>query len=323
MNPETRGILPKPGPALLRYLAWVLAIPALQLGLRAGTVFLGPVADATLIEASPTNSLGGAVFFNAGTTQNYTRNHALLRFDPAAAIPSGATVTRATLTLNLTRRPRDGFHQSVMGLFPMLRSWGEGTTPPKLPDTSPGTGGPAAMGDATWTHRFFGTDLAWDAPGGAPGIDFVETASSSTIFYGLEDSPYTLESTASLVADVQRWLDQPGSNFGWMLKPIGEDLNFTARQFASRESDGGPTLVIEFTDPPAAPSLTVFRRADGSLEVSFHAESRQSYRIESSPRLTAPDWKTLAVVPASPEPVDRSIPVTPDAIGAFLRLALE
>lgn len=305
----------------MRKLAGVLATLSILADIQAGTVLLGPAADATLIEASPTNSLGGAIFFNAGTTQNYTRNRALLRFDPGAAIPPGATITRASLTLNLTRRPRDGFHQSVMGLFRMLRSWGEGTTPPKLPDTSPGTGGPAAVGDATWTDPFFGTDLAWGAPGGAAGTDFVEIESSSTIFYGLEDSPYTLESTAALVADVQRWLDEPGSNFGWMLKPIGEDLNFTARQFASRESDGGPTLVIEFTAPPAAPSLSAVRRTDGSVDVSFQSEPNHSYRIEATSQLTVADWKTLMVVPAAPESTVRTITATPDSRGAFLRLA--
>jgi hypothetical protein len=54
-----------------------------------------------------------------------------------------------------------------------------------------------------------------------------------------------------LVADVQLWLDQPGSNFGWMLLCQSEGTAFSARRFGSRENPfTTPALAIEFLLPP-------------------------------------------------------------------------
>ncbi|MGH7613747.1 MAG: hypothetical protein ACREMW_06870 [Gemmatimonadales bacterium] len=55
-------------------------------------------------------------------------------------------------------------------------------------------------------------------------------------------------STAQLVADVQGWLADPASNFGWIL--IGdESATATAKQFDSRESAASirPELRVFFT----------------------------------------------------------------------------
>lgn len=223
----------------------------------ADTAILTPVADATLIETEPNNSSGGAEFFNAGTTQNVTKNRALLRFDVASQLPEGAVITSASLKLEVTRQPVDGFEASPFSLHRVLRDWGEGTT---VPMNNPGgLGAPAASGDATWFHRF-AFDQPWRAPGGEAEVDYLSLSSGAIIMYGTVDSPYTFESTSESVADVQFWLDNPASNFGWMLMTDFEDVPFTARRFASREDPlgRGPTLTIEYTIVPEPGTVALF-----------------------------------------------------------------
>jgi hypothetical protein len=213
----------------------------------ADTMTLTPSADATLFQVNPNNSAGGDVFFNAGTTQNRTRNRALLRFDIGSVIPAGAQITGATLEVEVIRRPVDGFEASLFGLHRVLRPWGEGTT--IVEDNAGGLGAPAMPGDATWAHRFAFTE-PWAAPGGAPGIDYKAEFSGSTFLFDVD--LYQFESTLDMTADLQYWLDNPTNNFGWMLMTESEELPFTARRFASREdpNGGGPRLIVDFTIVP-------------------------------------------------------------------------
>jgi hypothetical protein len=74
------------------------------------------------------------------------------------------------------------------------------------------------------------------------------------------ESGSNASSTAGMVADVQQWLDQPASNFGWVI--IGnESGSATSKRFDSREIlDGNtPGLVVRFTPaPPAGSCCTGF-----------------------------------------------------------------
>jgi len=72
---------------------------SLTFPLRADLAVLVPVADTTLIEEAPINNSGGVPFVNAGTTQNFTRNRGLFRFDLRSGIPAGASVTSAEATV--------------------------------------------------------------------------------------------------------------------------------------------------------------------------------------------------------------------------------
>ncbi|MCL4209692.1 MAG: hypothetical protein KJZ68_03420, partial [Phycisphaerales bacterium] len=104
-------------------------------------------------------------------------------------------------------------------------------------------------GDATWLHRFHDT-VFWTQPGG----DYVAAASASRVVGGL--GAYVWGSTPAMVADVQAWLDNPGSNFGWIV--IGdESTTTTAKRFDSREHPtqaNRPRLTIDYL-----PAARVFR----------------------------------------------------------------
>ena len=141
----------------------------------------------------------------------------------------------------------------TMSLQRVLTDWGEGTSNAgngNQPEAGGGGGALAATDDATWIHTFFDTSV-WTSPGG----DFSGTISASQEVAGF--GSYTWGPTADMRADVQSWLDQPESNFGWIL--IGDEASrVTAKRFDSRESSVSvrPLLTVDFTTGGATPTPT-------------------------------------------------------------------
>ena len=169
---------------------------------------------------------------------------AVMAFDIASAVPAGATITNVELRLNVSASLLD--NQSLE-LHRLVTDWGEAGSN-ALGEEGPGDG--AHPGDATWLHTFF-ADSFWTNPGG----DFDATISASTIV-GAASGYYTW-SSAQMVAEAQSWLDNPDSNFGWILMG-GEDVEQSAKRFDTREhSDPSkrPTLIITYVPAPGALAL--------------------------------------------------------------------
>src|SRR5436190_3400612 len=93
---------------------------ALLLRIRAESVILTPVADTTLIETEPGNNLGGAAIVNSGTTQNFTRNRGLFRFDISGQIPLGSRITKVDFVVEVTGQPKEEQWSSSFGLHRLL-----------------------------------------------------------------------------------------------------------------------------------------------------------------------------------------------------------
>ncbi len=230
---------------------WMLGIGVLAVALEAGgaasqTVTIQPSRDNSIYQAEGaevSNGLGASLV--SGRTMFFGLRRALIAFDVSAAIPAGATVASAELTLNLTR-VTFGQPAATASLHRLTADWGEGES---LDEGPGGTGVPAAPGDATWEHRFFDAQ-PWTSQGG----DFASDVSASQEV--AEVGEYTWASTSTMVADVQGWLDDPASSFGWIIL-IDEDVPGSARRFASRQvGDGtGPQLRVTYTvAPPACPA---------------------------------------------------------------------
>ena len=203
----------------------------------ADTVTLGASRDNTLyFDNGGALSNGAGDYFFAGLTGGGLSRRGLLAFDVAGALPAGATIDSAELTLEMSRT--NSGPQTVQ-LRRVLSDWGEGASDASGEE---GGGAPSAPGDATWLHTFFPSDF-WLSAGG--DFDFTASASQSIDQIGT----YTWGSTPELVADVQGWLDDPATNFGWLL--LGNELAAgTAKRFNSRENSlpaSGPELTIEFT----------------------------------------------------------------------------
>lgn len=207
---------------------------------HADVVSVFPSRDNTLYE-SQTGALSNGVgefVFSGRTLQNSLRRGVMF-FKLDAVIPPGSTITGVSLTLNLTLSqgtPAD-FH-----LQRLTANWGEGTSNAGTPG---GQGAPSTTNDATWIHTFFSTQF-WATPGG----DFSSTVSATTNVIG-NVGPYTW-SSAQMAADVQNWVNTPGSNFGWIIRG-DETTSQVAARFGSRENTNPtlrPVLEVTFTPVP-------------------------------------------------------------------------
>src|ERR1051325_7941591 len=87
---------------------WALLMLCPLHGRASESVYLTPSADTALLAAFPTHNFGGQTYFNAGTTQNYTKNRGLLKFDVAGELPPHAKIVSASLTLDVQHTPSDG-----------------------------------------------------------------------------------------------------------------------------------------------------------------------------------------------------------------------
>lgn len=209
--------------------------------LLAATVSITPSKDNTLYEdvaGSLSNALGNHLFLGkTAPPAGETLRRALIQFDVAGNVPAGAVIHSARLRIEVDRIP-PGQPASDATIHKLTADWGEGTSMAAAPE-GPGTA--ATAGDATWIHTF--------SPGsnwGTVGGDFVALASSTENLGGT--GSYTFGSTSQTVADVQDWLDNPGSNFGWIVR--GDEVNSrSAKRFASSASavvSERPTLIIDY-----------------------------------------------------------------------------
>ncbi|MEA2463756.1 MAG: hypothetical protein QOJ98_1503 [Acidobacteriota bacterium] len=199
------------------------------------TIVLTPSKDNTLYQSSD-GSLSNAkgIHLFAGATGSRSLRRALLAFDVASQIPPGSRITRVTLELQLSLTIAG---PQPMTLHRVTADWGEGAS--GAGPVRDGVGTDAEAGDATWLHRFF-PGQPWATQGG----DFNAAADATAI---VEESG-SWQSSEAMIARVQGWLDQPSTNFGWIV--IGnETRSTTAKRFDSREDDpasGRPALTVEF-----------------------------------------------------------------------------
>jgi hypothetical protein len=200
----------------------------------AAIININPNKDNTLYEYDPAegdHSNGAGFHFFAGENAMGELRRGVLAFDVAGAIPPGSTIVAVSLTMNMSMTPAGAL---TVELHKLLADWGEGTSHAPMGE---GDGAPATPNDATWRHRFFDT-IFWTNEGG----DFSATVSASQSVGGIGQYTWT---SAQMVADVQSWLDDPASNFGWLV--LGdESAAATAKRFDTRESASPPMLTIQY-----------------------------------------------------------------------------
>lgn len=196
------------------------------------TVELAPLKDNTLYETPVGNSNGagdGIYSGRVGTFGGQTRRRGLVAFD-LSSIPTNATVSAASLELTIAQTS-DPFERT-MTAHRVSANWGEGTS------LGTGSGNLATPGDATWTFRFVDVS-SWATPGG----DFAVAPSGSQLVGTFGTAAW---SDAGILSDVQAWVSNPATNFGWLIR--GEEaLGNTTRKFYSREGLVAPKLIVTYT----------------------------------------------------------------------------
>jgi len=235
-----------------RYGSAMLLTVCMQVG-YAATVTINPSQDNTLAADFPDNSSGACDSIFVGATDNTSPRRSLLQFDIGSKVPAGSIINSVTLSMTVTR---GGNHAAeVVDLHRVTTAWGEGTN--GCGTRGGGQGEPAVTGAATWNSAMH-NQVVWGSPGG----DYDLTASGSTL---VDTTTPVWSSAAVMVSDVQGWLDNPGTNYGWVA--IGdESTKTTTRRFDSREGASPPALVVDFT-PTGAVEACCETNGDCSLTV--------------------------------------------------------
>jgi hypothetical protein len=235
---------------LLLLASLILAAAPRDVG--AEVVAIPAVLDNTLFEDADgdTSDGVGPVLFAGKNGQGRVRR-ALIAFDVVHHVPAGSKIDSVVLTLQVSNAPNSILRQFTV--HRVLKGWGEGQS-----SATGGGGAAAAAGDATWLNTFYPA-LPWTNRGG----DF-DPATSASLLVG-EAGLYAWTGLG-LTADVQSWLRQPGTDFGWLIQGEETDLN-TARRFDSRENEVAahrPLLTIFYS------GLTASRVASwGSLKTRY------------------------------------------------------
>ena len=127
-----------------------------------------------------------------------------------------------------------------------MSDWGEGASNAGSPG---GDGAPAQAGDATWLHTFYNTSF-WTTPGG----DFSPTISATTPVGAVNTTHQW--GGSGLLADVQSWVSNPASNFGWVIRANEIDVASAQRLDSREHTTHPPQLTITYQVPCATPTPT-------------------------------------------------------------------
>ena len=185
----------------MKYCPPVFAFLTLFCGtLGAQTFDFDAVADATIYSNVADNNGGGHGFSIAGRANNGNERRTLLLFDLSSIAP-GTSVQSASLDLAVNRIGSVG--GGTFELFELDTRWNEGV----------GTGnqGAAALaGEVTWNEAQSGV-VDW-----TDGGSFSPTLLSQNTISSVGTTSF--ESTLDFTSAVQRMIDNPATNFGFILR---------------------------------------------------------------------------------------------------------
>jgi hypothetical protein len=238
---------------------------------HADTVHIPASQDATLWGGADSgdSSSGPGMFVGSDGT---SPKRGLIEFNIASAIPAGATITSATLSLVMDMVAGSGGKPGVgdqtsrtIRLFDVTTPW-HGSTNGTTGRPGPGFGGTghgfaANAGDSTWIYSSFNT-VQWNTQGG----DFLPTESADTLVSENLNTAYTWTSL-QMSTDVQGWLDGTVANDGWLLKnddELGTSQTFRAFYTAEGAVEQGvpnfaPSLIVTYSVPePASLGMLIF-----------------------------------------------------------------
>lgn len=206
--------------------------------------------DAAIFAQNPDYNLGAGNLI-AGTNAHFSDNaRSLLEFNIVSSLPAGSIINSVFFQVGVIRQSNSA-SASAYELHPLLKDWTEGNG-----GVGVNNGSPALAGETTWNSEFHGATL-WGTPGGLAGTDYLSSASGVGPAINSANVLYQIDSTSSLVADVQGWLDNPATNDGWAFLGSSEGIAGTARRFSSTEVPGDgiasaltPRIIVDYTTVP-------------------------------------------------------------------------
>ncbi len=221
---------------------------------------ISPVKDNTIYsEADSSNGSGDFLF--TGRNNKLAERRALIKFD----LPDRAEVDSVvTVSLKMYLSKTTSNVQKI-NIFRLTSDWGEGESDAIFEE---GGGAAPSTGDATWNFNFYDTE-SWLQAGG----DYISTPSAAVTADTTGQYEWNDE---GLLEDVDFWIDNPESNFGWIINTESSDVS--SKRFNSRENDLNPPVLKLTTQsgnlsvtPDFQRNITVFPNpSDGDFTIRFH-----------------------------------------------------
>jgi len=182
------------------------------------------VEDTTLYSYYPNTNFGSAPLLHVRVGN---QGVSLLRFDLVTQIPTGAIILDASLSLYAASRSND--NPVGISVYGIKRAWIED--------------------QATWQRATLAN--YWQLPGAA-GREDRETIATDFVTMTMVSRWYTF----TLTSPVQRWVDDPASNLGFLLG--GSNVSDVEYNFYSSEyiPDYSPELRVTFVLPTPTPTAT-------------------------------------------------------------------
>ena len=221
--------------------------------------------DNTIYSAYPGNSNGSGAFLFAGQNGASNANsvqRALLHFN-LSSIPAGSTITAATLTITVGK---SGPVATGINLNKLTTDWGAGTSDAGGVEAS---GAAATTNDATWVNNFFGSST-WTTAGG----DFSGTASGHALIGSSITSNTVINiSSPGILADIQSFVNNPATNFGWIISSDNEAQENSVKRIISTNSANAslrPTLSVTYTAGAVPVTLKSFSASLKNKDALLH-----------------------------------------------------
>jgi hypothetical protein len=234
-------------------------MPTVVIGNNTGDDYSG-VDDSSLAESSANANLGGleSIYVNKVSSGSY--RYALIKFTGISSMPSGYTITDASLSLY---RSNSGGTTTTITLKRVLRDWIEGTG--EWDDRT-------SDSPASCCYNEYASQNAWTTAGcRSDGNDRSSSGLSEDISVG---SGYKTISDTQLTTDVSGMYGGTYANYGWQgERTDGADDGETA-VFASSEGTDGqrPYLSVTYTESGGAtghPTASRFRNMHRNNSVRY------------------------------------------------------
>jgi len=229
--------------------------------------------DSTIFEGFDVGGAGRSSLLytgRLGSNGGGLKRRLLISFDLSNPTLEGCSNVVAKVELQLEASRVKAVDRVGLRAHRMSKGWTSGTGSNE--DADPGVS-TAEAGESTWEYRVYPAEK-WESIGG----DFnpIPSATSTASCPSRFGCKRTLSSVA-MAADVQTWLNDAKSNFGWILVGDEEELQ-TAQQFGS----GNSRLVVSFDAANAFPSTTA---EDGTTEQTTAARATSTAEAETTTAL--------------------------------------